>query len=129
MTISAHKTKKTAAKKLAPVKKTAVKKKVGAKNSSLNPLRASCGVRELRQSASKILDQVKDGVVFEITEHGVPVARIVPITRSLYEEYLENGRIIPARNPNRVFTMPKGKISKGKQLSEILIEERRAAKF
>jgi hypothetical protein len=25
--------------------------------------------------------------------------------------------------------MPKGKISKGKQLSEIIIEERRAAKF
>ena len=89
----------------------------------------SVGVRELRQSASQILDQVKDGVTIEITEHGVPVARIVPITRSLYEEYLENGRIIPARNPNRVFTMPKGKISKGKQLSEILIEERRAAKF
>ena len=46
------------------------------------------GVRELRQSASKILDQVKDGVVFEITEHGVPVARLVPITKSLYEEYI-----------------------------------------
>jgi prevent-host-death family protein len=87
------------------------------------------GVRELRQAASQILDQVKDGVTVEITEHGVPVARLVPITRSLFEEYLENGRIIPARNPNRVFTMPKGKISKGKQLSEILIEERRTAKF
>ena len=89
----------------------------------------SVGVRELRQSASQILDQVKEGVSIEITEHGVPVAHIVPITRSLYEEYLENGRIIPARNPDRIFTMPKGKISKGKQLSEILIEERRAAKF
>jgi prevent-host-death family protein len=89
----------------------------------------SVGVRELRQSASQILDQVKDGVTIEITEHGVPVARIVPITRSLYEEYLENGKIIPARNPDRIFTMPKGKMTKGKQLSEILIEERRAAKF
>ena len=89
----------------------------------------SVGVRELRQSASQILDQVKEGVTIEITEHGVPVARIVPITHSLYEEYLENGRIIPARNPDRIFTMPKGKISKGKQLSEILVEERRSAKF
>ena len=89
----------------------------------------SVGVRELRQSASQILDRVKEGISVEITEHGVPVAHIVPITRSLYEEYLENGRIIPARNPDRIFTMPKGKISKGKQLSEILIEERRAAKF
>ena len=90
---------------------------------------SSVGVRELRQSASQILDQVKDGAVVEITEHGVPVARLVPITKSLYEEYLASGRIIPARNPHRVFTMPKGKISKGKQLSEILIEERRTAKF
>ena len=65
----------------------------------------------------------------EITEHGVPVAHIVPITRSLYEESLENGRIIPARNPDRVFTMPAGKITKGKQLSEILIDERRSARF
>jgi prevent-host-death family protein len=91
--------------------------------------KTTVGVRELRQAASQILDQVKDGVVVEITEHGVPVARIVPITRSIFEEYIENGRINPARNPKRVFTMPKGKISKGKQLSEILIEERRTAKF
>jgi len=91
--------------------------------------KTTVGVRELRQAASQILDQVKDGVVVEITEHGVPVARIVPITRSIFEEYIETGRIIPARNPKRVFTMPKGKISKGKQLSEILIEERRTAKF
>ncbi len=114
MTTAAKRPKKSAPSKKAPVAKQVTKK---------------VGVRELRQSASKILDQVKDGMTIDITEHGVPVARIVPITRSLYEEYLENGRIIPARNPHRVFTMPEGKISKGKQLSEILIEERRAAKF
>jgi len=28
-----------------------------------------------------------------------------------------------------VFTMPAGKIAKGKQLSEILIDERRSARF
>jgi len=31
----------------------------------------SVGVRELRQNASKVLDQVKDGAIIEITEHGV----------------------------------------------------------
>ena len=89
----------------------------------------SVGVRELRQSASQLLDQVKDGASIEITEHGVPIARLIPITQSLYEEYLESGRIVEARNPDRVFTMPSGKITKGKQLSEILIEERRSARF
>ena len=52
-------------------------KKVKAQNTTV-------GVRELRQAASQILDQVKDGVTVEVTEHGVPVARIVPITRSLF---------------------------------------------
>jgi hypothetical protein len=45
------------------------------------------------------------------------------------EEKFAHSFIIPARNPQRVFTMPKAKISEGKQLSEILIEERRSAKF
>jgi prevent-host-death family protein len=99
------------------------------KRSTTKKVVESVGVRELRQSASQLLDQVKDGASIEITEHGVPIARLIPITQSLYEEYLESGRIIAARNPNRVFTMPSGKIAKGKQLSELLIEERRSARF
>jgi prevent-host-death family protein len=90
---------------------------------------AAVGVRELRQSASQLLDQVKEGRSVVITEHGVPVAQLIPITESIYEQYLASGRIIPARNPKRVFTMPKGKIAQGKQLSEILIEERKNSRF
>ena len=37
--------------------------------------------------------------------------------------------IIPARNPDRIFTLPRGKIKKGKPLSEILIAERRSARY
>jgi len=129
MTTSAHKIKKVAAKKSAPVKKTTAKKKVGAKNSSLNPLRKSCGVRELRQSASKILDQVKDGMTIEITEHGVPVARLVPIRKSLYEEYIEAGLITPAENPN---WRPSGnpiKIKSNKTSTEVLMELRAEERY
>jgi len=118
MTTSAHKTKKAAA-----------KKKVTAKNSSLNPLRKSCGVRELRQSASKILDQVKDGVVFEITEHGIPVARLVPITKSLYEEYIAAGLIIPAENPITRFEVPTYKLKGKKTSTELLMEIRAEARY
>jgi len=46
-----------------------------------------------------------------------------------YDEMVAQGLIIPARNPQRVFTVPKGKIKKGKQLSEILIEDRRSARY
>jgi hypothetical protein len=46
-----------------------------------------------------------------------------------FDEMLAEGFIISARNPNRIFTLPKGKIKKGKPLSEILIAERRSARF
>jgi hypothetical protein len=46
-----------------------------------------------------------------------------------YDERVAEGLIIPARNPQRIFTLPKGKFIKGKQLSEILIEDRRSARY
>jgi len=46
-----------------------------------------------------------------------------------YDEMVAEGVIIPARNPQRIFTLPKGKIEKGKQLSEILIEDRRSSRY
>ena len=51
------------------------------------------------------------------------------MNNSSYDEMVAQGLIIPARNPQRVFTVPNGEISEGKQLSEILIDERRSAKF
>lgn len=37
------------------------------------------GVGQLRQNLSKFLAQVKQGQRFEVTEHGHPVARLVPL--------------------------------------------------
>ena len=51
------------------------------------------------------------------------------MNNSSYDEMVAQGLIFPARNPQRVFTVPNGEISEGKQLSEILIDERRSAKF
>ena len=92
-------------------------------------IKQSVGVRELRQSASKILDQVKDGVVFEITEHGVPVARLVPITKSLYEEYIAAGLISPAENPITRFEVPTYKLKGKKTSTELLMEIRAEARY
>ena len=92
-------------------------------------VKQSVGVRELRQSASKILDQVKDGSVFEITEHGVPVARLVPITKSLYEEYIAAGVIIPAENPITHFEVPTYKLKGKKTSTELLMEIRAEARY
>ncbi len=111
-----------------PAKKT--KKVLGSEKSADSTITTqSVGVRELRQAASKILDQVKDGVVFEITEHGVPVARLVPITKSLYEEYIAAGLIIPAENPITRFEMPTFKLKGKKTSTEILMEMRAEARY
>ena len=99
------------------------------KNEKPVQIKQSVGVRELRQSASKILDQVKDGVVFEITEHGVPVARLVPITKSLYEEYIAAGLIIPAENPITHFEMPTFKLKGKKTSTEVLMEMRAEERY
>ena len=129
MTTAAHKPKKVAGKKSAPAKKAAAKKKVSTKSNLNNPLRTSCGVRELRQSASQILDQVKNGLVVEITEHGVPVARLVPIKNSLYEEYIESGLIIPAVNSDWRPTKNPIKIKGNKTSTEVLMELRAEERY
>jgi prevent-host-death family protein len=59
------------------------------------------GVRELRQRASELLDSIEaTGDSIEITNHGRPVARLVPITRAAggsYAELLAQGWIRPGR--------------------------------
>ena len=105
------------------------KAKPSEKNAEGSITTQKVGVRELRQSASQILDQVKDGAVFEITEHGVPVARLIPITKSLYEEYIAAGLIIPAENPITHFEMPTFKLKGKKTSTEVLMEMRAEARY
>jgi prevent-host-death family protein len=93
----------------------------------LEPL--SFGVRELRQSASQILDQVKEGSVVEITEHGIPVARLVPIARSLYEEFVEAGFITPASNPEWRPTKSPAKLKGTRSASQVLLDMRAEARY
>ena len=129
MTTASHKPKKVAGKNSAPSKKAAAKNRVSTKSNANNPLRTSCGVRELRQSASQILDQVKNGTVIEITEHGVPVARLVPIKNSLFEEYIESGLITPAVNSDWRPTKNPIKIKGNKTSTEVLMELRAEERY
>ncbi len=48
--------------------------------SDANPRPARVGVRELRQNLSVYVARVKAGESLEVTEHGRPVARLVPRT-------------------------------------------------
>lgn len=55
------------------------------------------GIRELRQRASEYLRRVQQGETVEVTDRGRPVARIVPIRKTRYEQMVEEGLVRPAK--------------------------------
>lgn len=58
----------------------------------------SIGVRQLRQEASRHLRAVQAGETIQVTEHGKPVAMIVPMPADTTLEVLEAaGRLVRAR--------------------------------
>ena len=85
------------------------------------------GIRELRQEASKILARVEEGEEFMVTDRGVPIARLIPFSKSpedYYDEMVAAGEIIP---PTREFfiKVPKMKTLAGsKSALELFLEER-----
>ncbi len=90
------------------------------KKSVVKKVKASVGVRELSQDASQILDLVKAGQVIQITEHGQAIAKLVPINKSSYDEYLEAGLIIEAVNPDHTFDLPRAKLKGSKNSTQLL---------
>jgi len=57
------------------------------------------GVRELRQHASRYLEEVAAGESIEITDRGHPVARLVPITGDPWEDLISSGDVVKAARP------------------------------
>jgi prevent-host-death family protein len=60
----------------------------------------SVGIRELRQNASALLERVvSTGVTIEITNHGHPVARLVPIGSGARSrvDLINSGELRPGR--------------------------------
>jgi len=84
------------------------------------------GVRELRQHASRYLEQVKAGEVVEVTERGTLVALLVSPTPAVAERdrLIASGRLVPAKS---AFRLPERRHpARGEQTaSEVLAELRR----
>ncbi|WP_280234256.1 type II toxin-antitoxin system Phd/YefM family antitoxin [Nocardia cyriacigeorgica] len=58
------------------------------------------GVRDLRDHLSRHLSAVRAGRTVTVTDHGRPIARIVPVDHlTPLERLREAGRITPARTP------------------------------
>ncbi|HXD81476.1 MAG TPA: type II toxin-antitoxin system prevent-host-death family antitoxin [Candidatus Acidoferrum sp.] len=50
------------------------------------------GIRELRQNASSVLKRVVAGEVIDVTDHGHPIARIVPFQPGALDQLVLEGR-------------------------------------
>lgn len=66
----------------------------------------SVGLRELRHHTTDVIARVRRGETIEITEHGTPVARLVPIQRpdrpAILARLEAEGRLRRAMNPGYV---------------------------
>ncbi len=54
------------------------------------------GIRELRQQASAVLRRVVGGEAIEVTDHGHPIARIVPLRPGVLDQLVLEGRATEA---------------------------------
>jgi prevent-host-death family protein len=92
------------------------------------------GVTELKASLSEILAQVKSGEDVLITEHGRPIAKIVPLpswdTDAATEELVRKGILKPPERPLDVeafLRLPRPEDPDGLVL-QALLEERRSGR-
>jgi prevent-host-death family protein len=82
------------------------------------------GIRDLRDHLSSYIDAVRGGDHVTVTDHGKPVARIVPID---YERPLDRliaaGLVTPASQPKRRVLPPR--IKAAGTVSDLVAEQRR----
>ncbi|MEE6281036.1 type II toxin-antitoxin system Phd/YefM family antitoxin [Georgenia sp. MJ170] len=58
------------------------------------------GVRELRDGLSRHLARVREGHTITVTDHGRPVARIIPVgAPTKLEQMIAAGKVTPASRP------------------------------
>lgn len=82
------------------------------------------GIRELKQNASAVIRRVEAGETIEVTEHGRPVARIVPLRAgSTLDQLIAEGRAV-APQGDLLATSPLRPAAGRRPLSELLAEER-----
>jgi prevent-host-death family protein len=81
------------------------------------------GIRELRDGLSKHLAEVREGHTITITDHGKPIARIVPIGRPTnLERLIAEGRVTPHERKKRGSPNP---VKATGSVSDLVAEQRR----
>jgi len=81
------------------------------------------GVRELRDGLSRHLATVRSGKTLTVTDHGQPIARIVPIEApTALERLIAEGRVTPATRGKRPSMEP---VATSGPVSDLVEEQRR----
>jgi prevent-host-death family protein len=80
------------------------------------------GVRELRDGLSRHLAEVRAGRTVTVTDHGQPIARIVPVDQpTRLEQLIAEGRVRPARRPKQPAPRP---LSTQGTVSDLIADQR-----
>lgn len=81
------------------------------------------GVRELRDALSRHLAAVREGQTIVVTEHGRPIARIVPLQgRSTLDQLIADGVVTPPAESTRAVPRP---VAGRGSVSELVADQRR----
>ena len=81
------------------------------------------GVRQLRDGLSRHLAEVRSGHTITVTDHGRPIARIVPAGRlTRLEQLVAEGKVTPAKRSKQA--APTALKTKG-TVSDLIAEQRR----
>ncbi|MFL1378716.1 MULTISPECIES: type II toxin-antitoxin system Phd/YefM family antitoxin [unclassified Nocardiopsis] len=65
------------------------------------------GIKELRDGLSRHLSEVREGRTITVTDHGRPIARIIPIdTPTTLDRLILEGRVRPARKAKSAAPVP-----------------------
>jgi prevent-host-death family protein len=83
------------------------------------------GVRELKNSLSRVIERVEKGETITVTRRGKPVARIVSTTRSPGMEALIASGVVRPGNRSRRLPKPIKLSGSGKTAAEYVSEGRR----
>jgi prevent-host-death family protein len=85
--------------------------------------RMDVGIRELRDGLSRFISEVREGRTVTVTDHGHPVARIVPVDEpSALDRLIAEGRVIPpTRRKRKAPTPPKT----AGTVSDLIADQRR----
>lgn len=84
------------------------------------------GIRELKSTLSECVRQVKAGRTIVITDHGQPVARIIPEALSLRErvDHLRKTGAIAWSGRRLRRAQPAGRVHGDKTVADLIVENR-----